>query len=218
MRVEAEVDAAWPHLPPLCSVVTRCGEGKGVVRAHLFSPFYMLHRTALFRAPLRTAPLARHFSSQSLPRQHPLPSPIARMPATAETASYRMNHTMLRIKDPEKSLKFYQEALGMDLIDEHDAGDFKLFFLGYGHQKTGRAEREGLIELTWNKGTEKKPDFAYHNGNDEPQGFGHLCVSCDDLQACCDRLTKLGVEFKKRPEDGKMRHIAFVYDPDRYWM
>ena len=37
------------------------------------------------------------------------------------------------------------------------------------------------------------------------------------MQAECDRLEKLGVEFKKRPQDGKMKHIAFIYDPDRYW-
>lgn len=71
------------------------------------------------------------------------------MPATAETQSFRFNHTMFRIKDPEKSLKFYQDILGMDLIDEHDGGDFKLFFLGYQHQKgASRGEREALLELT----------------------------------------------------------------------
>lgn len=47
--------------------------------------------------------------------------------------------------------------------------------------------------------------------------FGHIAISVDDVQAECDRLEKLGVEFKKRPQDGKMKHIAFIYDPDRYW-
>ncbi|UZJ56453.1 hypothetical protein CBS101457_005773 [Exobasidium rhododendri] len=141
------------------------------------------------------------------------------MPASAETASYKFNHTMLRIKDPEKSLKFYQDVLGMDLIDEHDADDFKLFFLAYDHQKVGfRGEREGILELTWNKGTEKKADFSYHNGNDEPQGFGHTCISVANLDEACARFEKMGVEFKKRPQDGKMRNIAFIYDPDRYWI
>jgi catechol 2,3-dioxygenase-like lactoylglutathione lyase family enzyme len=56
---------------------------------------------------------------------------------------------MLRVKDAEKSLKFYQDILGMELLDEHDGGDFKLFFLGYQHQKgVGRGEREALLELT----------------------------------------------------------------------
>jgi lactoylglutathione lyase len=57
-----------------------------------------------------------------------------------------------------------------------------------------------LSSHSWNKGTEKKDDFKYHNGNDEPQGFGHIAISVDDVQATCDRFEKLGVEFKKRPQ------------------
>lgn len=126
-----------------------------------------------------------------------------------------------QIKDPEASIKFYTEVLGMDVIDEADAGDFKLFFLAYqmpGQKDLSRGEREGILELTWNKGTEKDPNFKYHNGNDEPQGFGHTCISVDDLQKAVARFDKHGVRFKKRPEDGKMRNIAFIYDPDNYWI
>lgn len=128
---------------------------------------------------------------------------------------------MLRIKDPEASLKFYTEVMGMDLIDEHDAGSFKLFFLAYNlpsQKDLKRGEREGILELTWNKGTEKDPNFAYHNGNDEPQGFGHTCISVDNLDKAVARFDKLGVQFKKRPEDGNMKTIAFIYDPDKYWI
>lgn len=57
-----------------------------------------------------------------------------------------------------------------------------------------------------------------HNGNDQPQGFGHTCISVPDLDEACARFEKLGVEFKKRPQDGKMRSIAFIYDPDHYWV
>ncbi|KAG0149277.1 hypothetical protein CROQUDRAFT_653847 [Cronartium quercuum f. sp. fusiforme G11] len=141
------------------------------------------------------------------------------MPTTAGTQIYRLNHTMLRIKDPEPSLKFYEDILGMHLIDEYDAGDFKLFFLAYDHQKVElRGQREGVLELTWNKGTEKDSAFSYHNGNDQPQGFGHIAIAVDDVEEACKRFTELGVKFKKRPEDGKMRHIEFIYDPDGYWI
>jgi len=92
---------------------------------------------------------------------------------------------MIRVKDAEKSLKFYQEVLGMSLIREGgnpDAG-FTLYFLGYTGdngvpKKDGTtSDREGLLELTWNHGTEKDESFSYHNGNKEPQGFGHICES-----------------------------------------
>ncbi|PWN96600.1 glyoxalase I [Tilletiopsis washingtonensis] len=162
------------------------------------------------RSPAPIAPsYARCFSS----------SPAPALPASAETQSYRFNHTMIRIKDPKKSLDFYENVLGMTLLDEHDAGDFKLFFLGYQHQEgKSRGEREALLELTWNKGTEDKADFKYHNGNDEPQGFGHLAIAVDDVAEAEKRFDSLGVNFKKRTTDGKMRHIAFILDPDNYWI
>jgi lactoylglutathione lyase len=89
---------------------------------------------------------------------------------------------MIRVKDAEKSLKFYQEVLGMTLYrtNEQSAAGFNLYFLGYpgaeGLPENGfSADKEGLLELTWNYGTEKDENFKYHDGNSEPQGFGHIC-------------------------------------------
>jgi lactoylglutathione lyase len=89
---------------------------------------------------------------------------------------------MIRVKDPEKSLKFFQEVLGMTLFRtvEMEAAGFNLYFLGYpgpeGVPEGGfTANQEGLLELTWNYGTEKDASFKYHDGNAEPQGFGHIC-------------------------------------------
>lgn len=91
---------------------------------------------------------------------------------------------MIRVKDAEKSLKFYQDVLGMSLMrtSKNESAGFNLYFLGYpgkqGMPKDGKtSDREGLLELTWNYGTEKDESFKYHNGNDEPQGFGHICTS-----------------------------------------
>ena len=110
-------------------------------------------------------------------------------PASTETdpKSYRMNHTMLRVKDPETSLKFYQEVLGMQLVHttENKEANFNLYFLGYpasnppaksGTSSNPVTEWEGVLELTWNYGTEKQEGKVYHDGNTEPKGYGHICM------------------------------------------
>ena len=58
-----------------------------------------------------------------------------------------------------------------------------------------------------------------NNGNVEPnRGFGHICVSVDNIQASCQRLEDAGYKFQKKLTDGRMRHIAFALDPDGYWV
>ena len=74
------------------------------------------------------------------------------------------------------------------------------------------------LELTHNWGTEAQPDFKHHPGNTPGDGFGHLAFAVTNLEEACARLDAAGVAFKKRPQDGKMRTIAFVYDPDGYWV
>ena len=142
--------------------------------------------------------------------------------ATTDPSTYRFNHTMIRVKDIEASLKFYQDVMGMTLIrtNENPDNKFNLYFLGYPESSNPptQAHREGLLELTWNYGTEKDPDFKYHNGNKEPQGFGHICVSVDDLDKACSMFEEKGVRWQKRLTDGRMKNVAFVLDPDDYWV
>jgi len=153
------------------------------------------------------------------------------MPRTTETSSFKFNHTMIRVKDPKASLHFYTEILGMDLLSEKSFADskFTLYFLGYDHhngtltagQKAeSRFSREGVLELTHNHGTENDANFqGYSSGNAEPgKGFGHIAITVDDVEEACARFEKLGVAFKKKPSDGKMRNIAFILDPDGYWI
>jgi lactoylglutathione lyase len=73
-------------------------------------------------------------------------------------------------------------------------------------------------ELTLNHGTENDPEFHYHNGNSEPRGFGHLCVSVPDVVKECERFEQLGVNFQKRLSEGRMNYVAFIKDPDDYWI
>ncbi|EMP56329.1 lactoylglutathione lyase [Marinobacter koreensis] len=150
-----------------------------------------------------------------------------------ETEGYVFNQTMMRIKDPERSLDFYTRVLGMHLIRKLDFPEMKftLYFLGYlddrqlqsvpgddAHRTTYTFGREAMLELTHNWGTENDEDFAYHNGNDEPQGFGHIGIAVPDVYSASDRFEKLGVEFVKKPDDGKMKGLSFIKDPDGYWI
>ena len=145
------------------------------------------------------------------------------------TAGFVLNQTMLRVRDPARSTAFYRDVLGMTLLDRYDFPDmkFSLYFMGYPSgpipsDGPARAkwvfEQPALLELTHNWGTEDDPAFANHNGNSEPRGFGHIGVSVPDVDAACARFDELGVEFVKRPQDGSMKGLAFIKDPDGYWI
>ncbi|KAJ8960807.1 hypothetical protein NQ318_020103 [Aromia moschata] len=133
-----------------------------------------------------------------------------------ETKDFIMQQTMYRIKDPRKSIPFYTE--------------FSLYFLGYEDPKDIQNElsskeriswtfgRKATIELTHNWGTENDDNYKPHNGNQEPKGFGHIGVMVPDVYKACERFEKLGVNFVKKPDDGKMRGLAFITDPDSYWI
>ena len=81
------------------------------------------------------------------------------------------------------------------------------------------ARQSGALELTHNWGAETDNGFAgYHDGNSAPQGFRHIGISVPDVYAACQRFEQLGVEFLKRPDDGSMKGLAFIKDPDGYWI
>jgi lactoylglutathione lyase len=142
-----------------------------------------------------------------------------------------MNHVMLRVRDPRVSLEFYCDVLGMRLLRrfEFPAGQFSIYFVGFIDAEQLPAEGEasaellmgipGLVELTHNWGTETACDFAgYHNGNSEPRGFGHIGISVPSVSEACRRFEELNIEFVKRPDAGMMKGIAFIKDPDGYWI
>ncbi|OSX65755.1 hypothetical protein POSPLADRAFT_1038373 [Postia placenta MAD-698-R-SB12] len=149
--------------------------------------------------------------------------------ANAETAGFQFNHTMVRVKDPQVSVKFYTEVLGMTLLSHYKFESFTLYFLAYDHSggkmtpqalKDSRFAREGVLELTHNHGTESDASFAgYASGNTDPgKGFGHIAITVPDVAAACARFERLGVPFKKKLTDGSMKDIAFILDPDGYWI
>ena len=154
--------------------------------------------------------------------------------AQTATSDYVLNQTMLRIKDPEPSLRFYQDVLGMTLYQKVDFPEmsFSLYFLGYPSNHEGNKipsdpnarcrftfQQSALLELTHNWGTETDPEFpGHHSGNEAPRGFGHIGVSVPDVAAACARFESLGVTFVKKPDEGTMKDLAFIQDPDGYWI
>lgn len=151
--------------------------------------------------------------------------------APNETQGFAFAHTMLRVKDLDKSLAFYTDILGMSVIrlNHYENGQFSLCFLAYlapdeslpeddDARREWLSTRRGVLELTHNWGTEKDENFSYHIGNGDNGGYGHIALSVPDFDAAIAWLDKNNVKFKKRPEDGRMNDIAFVYDPDGYWV
>ena len=107
-------------------------------------------------------------------------------------------HTMVRVTDIEQSLRFYRDALGLDLLSrrDHQAGRFTLVFLA------APGDHSAQVELTHNWDPE-----AYTGG----RNFGHLAYAVDDIYAACQRLAEHGVTINRPPRDGRM---AFVRSPD----
>ncbi|NLZ12159.1 MAG: lactoylglutathione lyase [Alcaligenaceae bacterium] len=118
----------------------------------------------------------------------------------------RLLHTMLRVGNLEKSLAFYTDVMGMQLLRKKDypEGRFTLAFVGY------QPEDEGaVIELTHNWDTDH-----YELGT----GYGHIALEVEDAYATCDAIRARGGNVVR--EAGPMKHsttvIAFVEDPDGY--
>lgn len=155
-------------------------------------------------------------------------------PPPPETRGFGFQQTMLRVKDPAASLDFYTRVLGMRLLLHLPFPDraFSLYFLGYASEAdvaalpadpAGRAAAvfalPGLLELTHNFGTEAEPGPVYKSGNEaDCKGFGHIGISVPSVEAACARFAELGVPFKKKPGEGSMKDIAFIADPDGYWV
>jgi lactoylglutathione lyase len=118
----------------------------------------------------------------------------------------RILHTMLRVGDLERSLRFYTEVLGMRLLRRKDYpdGKFTLAFVGYGDE-----EDTAVLELTYNWGVDK-----YDLGN----AYGHVAIAVDDAYKACEEVKRKGGKVVR--EAGPMKHgttvIAFVEDPDAY--
>lgn len=118
----------------------------------------------------------------------------------------RMLHTMLRVGNLERSIQFYTQVLGMQVLRQQDYpdGKFTLAFVGYGPEIS-----HTVLELTYNYGVE-----SYDMG----KAYGHVAIEVEDAYAACEKVKQAGGKVIR--EAGPMMHgttvIAFVEDPDGY--
>lgn len=115
-------------------------------------------------------------------------------------------HTMLRVGDLDRSVRFYTSLLGMKELrrTEVPEGKYTLVFVGYGDE-AGHT----VLELTYNWGVDK-----YEPGS----AFGHLALGVPDIYATCEKLREAGVKISREPGPVKFGTtvIAFIDDPDGY--
>ncbi|KAI4664955.1 uncharacterized protein J4E79_003254 [Alternaria viburni] len=174
--------------------------------------------------------------------KHIVPPPRPSSPSTAE---YRLNHLMTRIKDPEKSLKFYCDCLGMHVVFIFNAGPFTIYYLGprdSGMSTLGTSK--GLLELYH---IPADASTSYTSGNDYSNpagiGFGHIGFTVPDVPEALERIKSFGYEVIKPLDEAKeeqmglpaeavegkhgtvpdgykhvFKQLIFVKDPDGYWV
>ncbi len=118
----------------------------------------------------------------------------------------RVLHTMLRVGDLDRSIAFYTDVLGMQLIRKSENAEYKytLAFVGYGDESQG-----AVIELTYNWG---QSDY------DLGDAYGHIALETEDIYATCETIKAKGGQVTREagPVKGGSTIIAFVKDPDGY--
>jgi lactoylglutathione lyase len=113
---------------------------------------------------------------------------------------------MLRVGNLDRSIEFYTQVLGMNLIRKRDNEQYRytLAFLGYGNEADG-----AVLELTYNWDTKH-----YELG----EGYGHIAIGCEDIYSTCENIKQTGGTISREPGPvkGGTTEIAFVKDPDGY--
>ncbi len=116
-------------------------------------------------------------------------------------------HTMLRVGNLQRSIDFYTQVLGMELLrtSENPQYQYSLAFLGFGGGNPAQAE----LELTYNWGTDH-----YDLGT----AYGHIALGVPDAYAACEKIRAAGGQITREPGPvkGGSTVIAFVTDPDGY--
>ena len=124
-----------------------------------------------------------------------------------DSTEFQMLHTMLRVRDLDKSIDFYTKFLGMTLLRKREVPEAKYtnVFVGYGPEDT-----HAVLELTYNW----EQDEDYKIGT----AYGHIALGVRGIYDICDKLEAAGVNIPRKPGPVKhgTTHIAFIEDPDGY--
>ena len=124
-----------------------------------------------------------------------------------DNTEFQMLHTMLRVRDLDKSIDFYTKFLGMTLLRKREVPEAKYtnVFVGYGPEDT-----HAVLELTYNW----EQDEDYEIGT----AYGHIALGVRGIYDICDKLEDAGVNIPRKPGPVKhgTTHIAFIEDPDGY--
>ena len=125
----------------------------------------------------------------------------------ASKIKFRLDHTMIRVINLEKSLDFYVRIMGMKVLrkNEYPDGRFTNIFIGYGPENITTT-----IEITNNWDTEK----PYEKG----EAYGHIAFNVENVSAAMEYLEAEGVKIKSpaKPMNHGTRMLGFVFDPDGY--
>ena len=123
------------------------------------------------------------------------------------TSNFRLLHTMIRVRDLDKSIDFYTRMLGMKLLRrrEFETARFTLAFVGYGDEETN-----AVVELTHNWDQDEPYDLG--------TAFGHFAIAVPDVYAVCEFMKENNVPIPRPagPLKDGLRDIAFIEDPDGY--
>ena len=124
-----------------------------------------------------------------------------------DSTEFQILHTMLRVRDLDKSIDFYTKFLGMTLLRKREVPEAKYtnVFVGYGPEDT-----HAVLELTYNW----EQDEDYEIGT----AYGHIALGVRGIYDICDKLEAAGVKIPRKPGPVKhgTTHIAFIEDPDGY--
>ena len=146
--------------------------------------------------------------------------------------NFQFFSTCLRVKYPEKTVSFLIDNFDMILLnktkDEKSKATTYSLISSKANTKYPATNSDeanqllfnydgGVLQLIYYDGDDKNEKFIINNGNVKPfRGFGHIAFNTNDVYAVCEELDKKGVGFQKKPNEGRMKGLAFALDPNGY--